>query len=88
MVDLYPDRSASATAVNNLARCSVGAVGVAVIEIILSKVGPRVTFGCLAALTVAMTPFLLMEWLWGRKWRMARELRGKEKQGSDDAGGR
>lgn len=66
-------------------RCSVGAVGVAVIEMILDKAGPRVTFICLAALTAAMTPLMLLEWLWGRKWRMARESRGKEKHESGEA---
>ncbi len=79
MIDLYPGRSASATAVNNLVRCSVGATGVAVVDIILSKVGPRVTFGCLAALTVATAPLILLEWLWGQKWRTAREAREEMK---------
>lgn len=87
MVDLYPGRSASATAVNNLVRCSVGATGVAVVEIILSKVGPRVTFGCLAAVTVATSPLLLLEWLWGQKWRTARETREEMKRAGNGKGG-
>lgn len=75
-MDLYPDRSASATAVNNLARCSVGAAGVAVVDILLGKLGARLTFGMLAGLTAVLVPLVVVEWVWGRRWRGERERRG------------
>jgi MFS family permease len=41
VIDLCPGASASATAVNNLMRCSVGAVGVAVVHLIIDSIGGR-----------------------------------------------
>lgn len=40
VVDLFPKKSASATAANNLSRCIIGAGGVSVIEPILARIGP------------------------------------------------
>lgn len=40
MVDLFPGRSASATAANNFYRCLMGAGGTAVIDPILARMGP------------------------------------------------
>lgn len=80
MVDLYPGKAASATAVNNLARCSVGAAGVALIEPLLSAVGDGPAFSILAGVAVALSPLLLVEWIFGMRWRMQRveRLRVKE----------
>ena len=73
MIDLFPGAAASATAVNNLMRCSVGAVGVGVVQILIDKLGVEVTFLLLTAVTVGMTPLLAVEWIWGPRWRRARE---------------
>lgn len=86
LVDLYPDRSASATAVNNLARCSVGAAGVAVVDVLLVKFGIRWTFAALAGVTAVMVPLIGLEWVWGRRWRNARELRVRYVVENRDAG--
>lgn len=75
VIDLYPGASASATAVNNLMRCSVGAVGVAVIQIIIDGVGAGFAFLALAGLTAALSPLLLVEWIYGQGWRNARTER-------------
>ena len=75
MIDLFPGAAASATAVNNLMRCSVGAVGVGVVQILIDKVGVEVTFLLLTAVTVGMAPLLAVEWVWGPSWRRAREER-------------
>jgi hypothetical protein len=37
VIDLLPGKSASATAVNNLMRCSMGAAGVAVVQLVIDS---------------------------------------------------
>ncbi|KAI9649105.1 hypothetical protein NHQ30_001672 [Ciborinia camelliae] len=44
VIDLYPGKSASATAVNNLIRCLLGAAGVAVVQMIIDVQGSGKTF--------------------------------------------
>ncbi|GMG04758.1 unnamed protein product [Aspergillus oryzae] len=48
VIDLYPGASASATAVNNLMRCLIGAAGVAAVQPIIDALGPTYTFVLLA----------------------------------------
>ncbi|KAL5331419.1 hypothetical protein ACEPPN_000949 [Leptodophora sp. 'Broadleaf-Isolate-01'] len=79
VIDLYPGASASATAVNNLMRCSVGAVGVAVVQIVIDGVGAGVTFLIFAAVTMGTSPLLVLEWLYGEGWRRERRERLKAK---------
>ncbi|KAI9728848.1 MAG: hypothetical protein M1834_007235 [Cirrosporium novae-zelandiae] len=71
-IDLYPGKGAGATAVNNLARCSFGAVGVALTEVALAKIGPGTLFLILACVVVAATPLAWAEWVYGTKWRADR----------------
>ncbi|KAI9822869.1 MAG: hypothetical protein M1832_002894, partial [Thelocarpon impressellum] len=47
----FPGASATATAVNNLMRCSVGAAGVAVVQIMIKTLTIMFTFLALAVLT-------------------------------------
>lgn len=75
VIDLYPGASASATAVNNLMRCSVGAVGVAVIQLIIDAIGAGFSFLLLALITAALSPLLVLEWFYGEGWRRARTER-------------
>ncbi|KAM3078300.1 hypothetical protein ACMFMG_006188 [Clarireedia jacksonii] len=77
VIDLYPGASASATAVNNLMRCSVGAIGVAVAQIVIERVGVGVTFLAFAAVTAGTSPLLVLEWLYGERWRRERRERLK-----------
>ncbi|GME56175.1 putative major facilitator superfamily transporter protein [Neofusicoccum parvum] len=79
-VDLYPGKGAAAAAVNNLARCLVGAVGVAVIEIALARAAPVVVFGILAGVVVAASPAVWAEWVWGQGWRRERAERMARKE--------
>jgi hypothetical protein len=51
VIDLYPGASASAAAVNNLMRCSVGAAGVAVVQLIIDAIGAGPTFALFASTT-------------------------------------
>lgn len=54
-------------------RCMMGAIGVAIINTLLYRFGVRITFGSLAALTAAFSPLLVVEWIWGKHWRLARD---------------
>jgi MFS family permease len=75
MVDLYPGASASATAVNNLIRCALGAAGVAAVQFIIDDIGEVLTFLAFAGLTIVLTPLLWLVWVHGDRWRMARVQR-------------
>ncbi|KAK0624561.1 major facilitator superfamily domain-containing protein [Bombardia bombarda] len=72
VVDLYPGASASASAVNNLMRCAVGAVGVAVVQLVIDEAGEGMTFLALAIITAALSPLLWLEWVYGEHWRRER----------------
>jgi MFS family permease len=75
VVDLYPGKSASATAVNNLVRCLLGALGVAVVQMIIDGVGAGPTFALFSGITLAATPLLLLEWRNGGRWAQDRRNR-------------
>ncbi len=72
MVDLYPGASASATAVNNLVRCSVGAAGVASVQFVVDEVGAGMAFLVFAVVTAGMAPLLGLVWVYGEGWRRER----------------
>ncbi|KAK3314847.1 major facilitator superfamily domain-containing protein [Apodospora peruviana] len=82
---LCPGRGASATAVNNLVRCGLGAVGAAVVDALISAVGVAPAFWGFAMLTVAFAPFAVLNWYWelwcGR--RMERQQR-RERKGVEE----
>ncbi|KAK0612793.1 major facilitator superfamily domain-containing protein [Bombardia bombarda] len=83
VADLCPGRGASATAVNNLVRCGLGAAGVAVVDVLISSAGVAAAFVGLALITVACAPLAVMNWYWGMEWRgrrMEREERTKMRE--------
>ena len=71
-VDLYPGKGASATAVNNLARCLLGAVGVSLTNIALMKTKPHFLFLILSCVVILSVPTVILEWKFGMKWRTQR----------------
>ncbi|ORY61270.1 major facilitator superfamily domain-containing protein [Pseudomassariella vexata] len=72
ILDLYTGAAASATAVNNLVRCSIGAGGVACVQFIVDAIGAGPTYiGC-AVLAAAFSPLLVLEWKFGGQWRVER----------------
>lgn len=75
IVDCFPTAGAGATAVNNLARCSLGAVGVSVIQPMIDAIRIRNTFVVLAAVVALCSPLVWVEWRWGQNWRSEREGR-------------
>jgi hypothetical protein len=82
VIDLYPGASASATAVNNLMRCLVGAAGVAAVQPMLDALTADYTFLLLAGITVFMLPLLWIENQFGALWRQERDIRLKDIDGS------
>lgn len=81
MVDLYPGNSASATAVNNLARYMVGAAGVSFTEMALKALRPDSLFLILGAVVIAASPMAWAEWTFGMKWREQRRIRVATREG-------
>ncbi|KAI1358925.1 MFS general substrate transporter [Xylaria arbuscula] len=75
--DLCPGQGASATAINNLVRCELGAIGVGVVQIIIDRFGPAWTFLGLAVFVVLCTPTAIITWIYGPTWRAARMHRQK-----------
>lgn len=91
VIDLYPGASASATAVNNLMRCSVGAAGVAIVQLVIDGIGAGFTFLLFAGITAVLSPLLILEWVYGEKWRGERRERlrlKEERKRGDDLEGR
>ena len=67
--DLCPGKGASATAMNNLVRCGLGAVGVAVIDPMIEKLGPGYAFLTLAIAMACCAPLAVLTWVFGQRWR-------------------
>lgn len=75
IVDLYPGKSASVTAIMNLTRCLMGAAGVAVAQPFLTRFGPGWMSVLLVGICVlGMVPYWL-HCMHGQAWRRARETR-------------
>ncbi|KAF5121895.1 Itaconate transport protein [Metarhizium anisopliae] len=72
VADLCPGMGASATAINNLVRCGMGAVGVGLVDSMLGALGAAATFLGLGILTVGIGVLLYIEWIWGMQWRNER----------------
>ncbi|KAF0322283.1 major facilitator superfamily transporter [Colletotrichum asianum] len=77
VTDLCPGKGASATAINNLVRCGLGAIGVAFIEQFIASTGPGAAFLGLALVMVVVGPLAVVHWYWGQQWRAAR-IQAKE----------
>ncbi|KAM5341301.1 hypothetical protein ACJ41O_014332 [Fusarium nematophilum] len=82
--DLCPGKGASSTALNNLVRCGLAAVGVAFIDKMIAslRVGP--TFLALGFITLACVPLLTLEWYCGMGWRVARAQRRRRQKAEMD----
>lgn len=70
--DLCPGKGASSTAINNLFRCSVGAVGVAFIDTMISAMGVGPAFAGLGLVTIIVSPLCVIQWYWAMSWRAGR----------------
>lgn len=72
IVDLHPDRPATASAAVSITRCSAAAIGVSVLQFILDGIGPGWTFTLLGALGASTAPMLWVEYRCCMRWRTER----------------
>lgn len=77
IADICPGKGASATAVNNLVRCGLGALGVAFVDQLIGALGPGYAFLVLGGLVIVCAPLILMNWCFGMHWRAERMARKK-----------
>lgn len=80
MLDTYPKAAASATAVNNIVRCLLGASGVAVVQHAIDGIGIGPAFLTFGLITFLMSPLLVVEWFCGLRWRAQRMDREQAKE--------
>jgi hypothetical protein len=79
--DLCPGKGASSTAINNLVRCGLAAVGVAFAENMIAALGPAFSFLLLALLVVISSPLAVLNWTYGPVWRVERIRRQEAREG-------
>lgn len=72
LVDIFPEKPATANAASNLARCWVGAVAAAVLDYMFEGMGWGWTFVIFAVLPLAFLPMLGLEYRRGLEWRKAK----------------
>jgi MFS family permease len=75
LIDCFPERPASATALNNLCRCLLGAAGVSVIQPLIGSLKAMKAFFIVSGVVFLFTPLIWVEWKWGERWRQEREDR-------------
>jgi hypothetical protein len=85
MIDLYPSKPASATAINNLVRCTLGGLGVGFVEKGISAIDEGPVFLSLAALSWAAIVLVIIARVYGPGWRMERLVRIRLMQEREDA---
>lgn len=84
--DLYPEVSASASAINNLVRCLIGAGDVTVIQPMIDAIGAGPSFVIPAGIAGLVSLLLILEWYKGEGWRRSRKERlATEKLAKPDA---
>lgn len=69
VLDLCPGKGASSTAINNLFRCSLGAVGVALVNTMINAMGVGPAFAGLGLMTIIASPLYVVQWYWAMSWR-------------------
>ena len=72
LTDLHPQNPATAQASSNIVRCALSASGLAVIQLMITRIGAGWTFTVFAGICFLTVPMILVEVRWGRHWRCAR----------------
>lgn len=78
LVDLFPNKGASATAALNLARCLIGAGGTAMVLPVAGAIGIGWVFTIVAAVLACALGLLVVQVRYGPRWRKAREEKSLE----------
>ncbi|PGH11174.1 hypothetical protein AJ79_05016 [Helicocarpus griseus UAMH5409] len=69
LVDMHPKSPAAATAANNIVRCALAGVGLAVLQPLLDAIDPGWTFTLFGALCGGCNAVAWLEWRYGQGWR-------------------
>jgi len=77
MVDVFPDRSASAVASLNLARCLIGAGGTAAVLPLIDAIG---AYTAITAVQVLASGLIAVQMRHGARWRRKREVKELESE--------
>ncbi|KAJ5972323.1 uncharacterized protein N7479_002241 [Penicillium vulpinum] len=85
LVDLFPDKPATAASACNLVRCCLGAVGAAVISQMLSGMGWGWSFVFLGLVMAVGMGMLWVEYVYGMGWREKRLLKIERKKAEKEA---
>ncbi|CAG8946772.1 unnamed protein product [Penicillium salamii] len=85
VVDLFPDKPATAAAASNLVRCWLGAIGAAVINRMMGAMGWGWSFVFLGLTMAAAMGLLWVEMEHGMGWREKRFLKAERKKASSEA---
>lgn len=80
LVDIFPDRSAAASASLNLARCLFAAAGTSSVMPMIHGVGIGLTFTICAIVQCMSFLGFAIQWKFGGRWRKAAEAKRKAKQ--------
>jgi hypothetical protein len=72
LTDLNPEQSSTAAASANLVRCALAASTLAVLQIIIDRVGPGWCFTIFGVLSCMCGPLLVLESQKGPAWRKSR----------------
>ena len=78
IADLYPGDSASVGAVMNLVRFFIGALAVGVVQLVFDRIGVPLTFLILGLAMLAFTLILIMQWFYGTKSRVGRQVASEQ----------
>ncbi|KAH9205326.1 major facilitator superfamily domain-containing protein [Leptodontidium sp. 2 PMI_412] len=81
--DLCPEDLASVTAVINLVRFCMGALAVSVVQLLFNRLDAGFVFLVFAMATLAVTPILVLQWMFGVKWRMEGKSSSEESTSLD-----
>ncbi len=76
--DLCPEDLVSVTAIINLARYCIGALAVGVVQLFFVRFDTRYTFLIFAITMLVVTPILMLQWMFGLKWRMKGKIQSED----------
>jgi hypothetical protein len=76
--DLCPENLVSVTAIINLVRYCTGALAVGAVQLFFVRFDTRYTFFIFALTTLVVTPILVIQWMFGVKWRMEEKTKSKD----------
>lgn len=81
IVDIFPENTATAAASNNITRCTLAAIAVAVLDPLVSALGYGWVFTLLGLLDAASCILAVLALRrWGRRWRDERARRRRERE--------